>query len=118
MKNELCDHQKNVALTAEEDLLSDRDAISTNELALDLNATTRSTIDGRIFWKGNVLVRLGRSDTDLSLFLQGFTAASSDAFKEAFLLYADSKQPGLELVMHVARILRAISKELSPISSM
>lgn len=47
--------KKNVALTAEEDLLSDRDAISTNELALDLNATTRSTIDGRIFWKGNVL---------------------------------------------------------------
>lgn len=96
-----------------ETLESGNPFISPVDLALDLDATTRS-VDGRLYWEEDSLVRLGQIAVDLSALLELFPTESKNKFKASLIAYASSRQVGLSTIIGTAQALQASAANHSP----
>ncbi|PRW86024.1 site-specific integrase [Pseudomonas fluorescens] len=84
------------------------------DIALDLDATARSAVNGRVFWKGDNLIHLGYHNIDCELLFSNLTFEAKESFKQHLLTFADTQRFSLTVVMYLISAFCAASKEHPP----
>lgn len=79
-------------------------------IAVDLDATVTWTA-GRIFWNEDMLVCLGRVNTNCAPFFRNLEAHIVDSFKSAVLTYSESGQISANTLTIILSCLRTASKQ-------
>ncbi|UZE14567.1 site-specific integrase [Pseudomonas sp. B21-053] len=92
----------------------DGDTISSEDIALDLDATARSAVDGRVFWDGDRLIHLGKRDIDCELFLSNLDPETKNSFKQGLLTFIDSRRFSTSVVMDLISTFCVSSKNCPP----